>query len=321
MQVPNTLLNNTVADADEVMANFNFLSLLVTGLPRGTMLNGKLSVTDTGSGLQVGLKTFAGTDPTTADPVYVRIGDTWRSVTAALTRTLADGTNWMNAGSAELATKEIDYFVYAVWDSNSSAVGLSFARIPSANLVSDFSATTTNEKYCAGQSDFTATDEVEVAGRFAATLSAGAGYTWSVPTYTAINLIQRPIYETRFLTATSANPTNCTVVTRYKVSNNEVFCEMRGTMTGTPSWATRPGLPFSVGASVLSGDTDYSACGVGGYLDNGTANVVDGLTPILGPSVSVLRIDGNATSAIVSATSPITWATNDVWYVRFTYEI
>ena len=33
-------------------------------------------------------------------------------------------------------------------------------------------------------------------GRFAATLSAGAGYTWSVPTYTASNLIQRPIFET-----------------------------------------------------------------------------------------------------------------------------
>ena len=34
---------------------------------------------------------------------------------------------------------------------------------------------------------------------FGATLSAGAGYTWSVPTFTVNNLIQRPIYETKEL--------------------------------------------------------------------------------------------------------------------------
>lgn len=167
-------------------------------VPRGYMINGKLSVTDA-SGITVALKTIAGNDPSETDPVFVRIGDTVYTIITALSRVLADGTNWFNSGSAELATKEIDYFAYLVWDSNSSAVGLTFARIPSANLISDFSATTTNEKYCAGQSDFTSTDEVEVIGRFAATLSAGAGYTWSVPTFTAINLIQRPIYETRWL--------------------------------------------------------------------------------------------------------------------------
>lgn len=168
-------------------------------VPRGYMINGKLSVTDA-AGITVALKTLAGADPSETDPVFVRIGDTTYTITSALSRVLADGTNWFNSGSAELATKEVDYFAYLVWDSNSSAVGLTFARIPSANLISDFSATTTNEKYCAGQSDFTSTDEVEVIGRFAATLSAGAGYTWSVPTYTAENLIQRPIYETRDLT-------------------------------------------------------------------------------------------------------------------------
>lgn len=166
--------------------------------PRGFLLNGKFEVTDA-SGITVAIKTLAGTDPSSTNPVRIRIGDTVRSITSALSRVLADGTNWMNSGSAELATKEVDYFAYLVWDSNSSAVGLTFSRIPSANLISDFSATTTNEKYCAGQSDFTSTDEVEVIGRFAATLSAGAGYTWTVPTFTASNLIQRPIYETRWL--------------------------------------------------------------------------------------------------------------------------
>jgi len=106
--LPNTLLNNTIADADAVMANFNILALLA-GAPQGTMFNGKISVTDA-AGITVAIKTLAGTDPSATDPVYVRIGDTVRTISTALSFALADGTNWMNAGSAELATNEIDYF-------------------------------------------------------------------------------------------------------------------------------------------------------------------------------------------------------------------
>jgi hypothetical protein len=78
---------------------------------------------------------------------------------------------------------------------------IGFSRIPHACSYDDFSATTTNEKYCAISTitNASATDYYENIGRFGATLSAGAGYTWTVPTFTAKNLIQRPIYETRFL--------------------------------------------------------------------------------------------------------------------------
>ncbi len=167
--------------------------------PRGFLLNGKFVVTYTGSGINIAIKTSSGTDPTSTDVVYIRIGDKVRSITSALSRTILDGTSYGNAGSSELANKEIDWFLYTVWDSNSSSVNISPSRIPYGNLVSDFSATTTNEKHLIGYADYTPTDEVEVIGRFAATLSAGAGYTWSVPTFTAANLIQRPIYETRQL--------------------------------------------------------------------------------------------------------------------------
>lgn len=221
--------------------------------PRGFMINGKFTVTDTGSGITIALKTIAGTDPSASDPVYIRIGDTLRSVTSALSRVIADGTSWANAGSAELATKEIDWALYAVWDSNSSAVALSPSRIFHGNLVSDFSATTTNEKHLIGYSDYTATDEVEVIGRFAATLSAGAGYTWSLPTYDANNLIQRPIYETRLLTwvatyTCSGSMTFGTLTrdsTQYKVTGSHVqyFVNSIGTTGGVASnsiFATTP---------------------------------------------------------------------------------
>lgn len=234
---------------------------LTTNAPRGYLLNGKISVADT-AGITVSVKTLAGSDPSTTDPVYVRIGDTVRSITSALSRALADGTNWFNSGSSELATKEIDYFAYLVWDSNSSAVGLSFARIPGANLISDFSATTTNEKYCAGQSDFTSTDEVEVIGRFAATLSAGAGYTWSVPTYTSSNLIQRPIYETRWLdclptiaVSGGTAPTYSSSTYKYRVVYDRVHYTLnnRNTSGGTAGAGANAitwQLPFDPSATV-----------------------------------------------------------------------
>ena len=221
--------------------------------PRGFLLNGKFEVTDS-AGITVAIKTLAGTDPSSSNPVRIRIGDTVRSITSALSRSLADGTNWFNAGSAELATKEIDYFVYLVWDSNSSAVGLSYARIPSANLVSDFSATTTDEKYCAGYSDFTSTDEVEVIGRFAATLSAGVGYTWTVPTPTASNLIQRPIYETRWNLVKSVLAGFSAITSEtisYKVIGNAVFIESVGNLGGTSNATTFTlTLPFKAGSTV-----------------------------------------------------------------------
>lgn len=215
-------------------------TIIPQNAPQGFLINGKISVTDTGSGLTVAIKTLAGTDPSSTDPVYVRIGDTIRTISAALSVTKADGTNWCNAGSAELATKEIDYFVYLGYNATDGVV-IGFSRYPGANSYDDFSATTTNEKYCAISTITTAaaTDYYEIIGRFAATLSAGAGYTWSVPTYTAKNLIQRPIYETRWLgwlptyTGFSSAPTG---TMKYKITADRMFMVMAD--SGTSNSAT-----------------------------------------------------------------------------------
>ena len=197
------------------------------------MHNGRIVPSVSSDDLVVALKTLAGTDATALNPITVRINNTVHTITSALSLTLADGTNWFNAGSAELATKEIDYFVYLGYNATDGVV-LGLARIPYAGIYSDFSTTATDADY-AGISTITnaaASDSYTVVGRLAATLSAGAGYTWTVPTYTNANLIQRPIYETRKLqyvpTITAAGSmtiSSSTGTYYYIIKNNEIFIE------------------------------------------------------------------------------------------------
>jgi hypothetical protein len=224
--------------------------------PQGFLINGKIVVTDA-AGITVAIKGLDGNDPSATNPVYCRIGDTVRAITSALSVAKADGTNWFNAGSAELATKEIDYFVYLGYNATDGVV-IGFSRIPYANSYDDFSATTTNEKYCAIStiSNAAATDYYENIGRFAATLSAGAGYTWTVPTFTAKNLIQRPIYETRVadwqpVYTGSESLTYTSVDTRrakYKIvgKNLNVWFYAVGTTGGTTNTEIRVTLPITV---------------------------------------------------------------------------
>jgi hypothetical protein len=210
--------------------------------PQGYMFNGKISVTDV-AGITVSIKTLAGTDPSVTDPVWVRIGDTMRAITSALSVAKADGTNWFNAGSSELATKEIDYFVYLGYNATDGVV-IGFSRVPYARRYADFSATTTANDYAAIStiSNAASTDYYENIGRFAATLSAGAGYTWSVPTYTADNLVQRPCFETRQLDYTptfggfSSSPTISFAV--YKFVMRSMYISFEPSANGTSNATT-----------------------------------------------------------------------------------
>lgn len=283
--------------------------------PQGHLINGKIAVTDA-AGITVAIKTLAGNDPSETDPVFVRIGDTVHMLTAALSVAKADGTNWCNAGSAELATQEVDYFVYLGYNATDGVV-IGFSRFPGANSYDDFSATSTNEKYCAISTITTAaaTDYYEVIGRFAATLSAGAGYTWSVPTYTAKNLIQRPIYETRFLLATmvltgfsSALQTSIA----YKISGRSITLfgvspgYIGGTSNATGFTAT---LPFSSGATTYFEGVPLRV------QDNGADQTGAGLARIAASS---------ATMTLYKTLLQGTWtATNGKYFymLPITYEI
>jgi hypothetical protein len=221
--------------------------------PQGFLINGKIVPSVAANDLTVAIKGMDGNNPSASNPVYCRIGDTVRTITAALSVTKNDGTNWFNSGSAELATKEVDYFVYLGYNATDGVV-IGFARIPYANRYDGFSATSTNERYCAISTitNAAAGDYYEVIGRFAATLSAGAGYTWTVPTFTALNLIQRPIYNTRYLTY-APTTTGGTSITgdpgRYMLRDNQCSLSIPnidGTSNATTKTVT---LPISTGAS------------------------------------------------------------------------
>lgn len=238
-----------------------------------TLLNGQIVPSVAANDLTVALKGMDGNDPSASNPVYVRLGNTVRTITSALSVTTNDGTNWFNAGSAEHATKEIDYFVYLGYNATDGVV-IGFSRIPYAKEYDDFSTTSTNERYCAISTitNAAAGDDYEVIGRFAATLSAGAGYTWTVPTFTNKNLIQQPIYHTRWLSwvpvGSASGSMGFTVtsvqIARYAIQGHTIFLEFGvvGTTSGTASNVIYFTLP-------LAADTDLS-----GAADSGVPAVV-----------------------------------------------
>ena len=250
-------LNNNLSDlanATTARQNIGLGGLAILNYenpPQGYMINGRIDVTVASSDLTVAIKTLSGNNPSTSEPVYVRIGDSVRSITSALSVTRNDGTNWFNSWSAELATLEVDYFVYLGYNATDGVV-IGFSRLPFARRYGDFSATTTNERHCAISTitNATSTDYYENIGRFSATLSAGAGYTWTVPTFTALNLIQRPTYETRLLTYAptivwySANPTS--TYYRYKIVGNTLYVKVREGTNGTSNATTTTyTMPFT----------------------------------------------------------------------------
>jgi hypothetical protein len=261
---------------DHLAAHVNALQLaadVLSGAPQGTMFNGKLSVSVASNDITVAIKTLAGTDPSTSDPVVFRIGNTLRLLTSALSVTKADGTNWFGSGGTDFATLEIDYFAYIIWDTVAAPdeLDIGFARIPFGRIGSDFSATSTNEMFMATSNGttLTANEEVEVIGRFNAILSGTAAFNWSIPATPIV--INRPIYNTRRLTwaptlaGYSANPT--TTAYEYIIDNNMQKIYIREGTNGTSN-ATNLTVTSPFNASTV---TNGAWIGIGAGFDNGAA--------------------------------------------------
>jgi hypothetical protein len=235
----------------------------------------KISPTVVANDLVLTITHMDGTTPSVSRPLNFIINSTVRACTAALSVTKADATNWANLGSAELATKEADLFTYVVWNTNLGAVDVLWSRVPYANIYSEFSATTTDEKYGAINATAPAsTDNVVNIGRFACTLSAGAGYTFSVPTFTSVNLVQRPTFETRLLsyipTITNVTLGNGTKTGVYFVSNylqKFWFSLTLGSTTSFASTYVAISVPFTP-----TGHEAYDPVGSGFLFDTGTAS-------------------------------------------------
>jgi hypothetical protein len=224
--------------------------VMPTGARNQGLINGKIVPTVASNNLTLAVKTLSDTDPSATNPVGIWIGGQLRWITSSLSISANAGTNWFNSGSAELATREIDYFAYIGYNAT-DGITLGYARIPYAKLYSDFNTTTTNERYAriSTITNATAGDNYVNIGRFAATLSATASFNWSIPTFTNANLIQEPIYETRWLTWTPTL-TGFSVlpggnIVNYKITDSSIDLIIRnsgafGTSNATTLTATAP---------------------------------------------------------------------------------
>lgn len=302
-------------------------------LPEGHMVNGKISVTVATNNITVALKTKSGGNPSATDPVSVWINGSFRTCTAALSVTKNAGTNWFNAGAAEFATLEQDYFVYLIWNTTPATdiMDIGFARIPYGAVYSDFSGTTTNEKYLAygNGSAPTSTDDCVVIGRFAATLSASASYNWSVPTFTSSNLIQSPIYTSRVL---SYVPTWASTGTAVALGN--------GTLIGRYRWIERSielvGITLIAGTTTTYGTTQYSFVlpftpstvatfrhiFYGYVYDNSTTTMyIANGNNVAGGANTITAMQTHGNTAVVSSTVPMTFATSDQIVMKGIYPV
>jgi hypothetical protein len=295
------------------------------------MSNGKIAVSVASNNITLALKTLAGADPSAGSPVTIVLNGVSYSVTAALSVTKNAGTNWFNAGEAELATQAIDYFAYLGYNATDGVV-IGFARIPSAKDYADFSVTTNNGKYCAISTitHAAATDPYAVIGRFEATNSGSSSYNWSVPTYTPKNLIQRPIWNARETWLTAAlNPINITigngtVSRKYQVTESEIIESITFTMGSTSSMGSAPNWNTIFQSTIGGFGTNSPVLGYGYVLKYTVASYP---SQPLGQGVSslvlypeVFNVSGsNIIHSFLSSTIPFTWAANDQFEYVYRY--
>ncbi len=276
-------------------------------LPDGFMINGVISVTVATNNITVALKTRSGGNPSATDPVSIWINGSFRRCTAALSVTKNAGTNWFNAGAAELATLEQDYFAYLIWNTTPATdiMDIGFARAPYFTVYSEASGTTTSEKYLANGNGSapTSTDSCVVIGRFAATLSASASYNWSVPTYTNTNLIQYPIYNTRVLTYAptiagfSANPS--TTVYRYQIKYDRLRVDLNQGVNGTSNATT---FTMTAPMAHVTLANSFTAVACYGPVDNGTVQTTPAFAS-LASGASTINVYKNADAGTTAWTN------------------
>lgn len=236
--------------------------------------------------LTLAIKARDGNDFSATNSGKMRIGNTLYGPVGSISFTKNAGTNWCNAGSAETAAKDIDFFVYAIGETGGSAgLKFGFSRLPYGKTMADFSNTSTNEKYIASNiTNFNAADAVTNIGRFRAQLSATAAFNWSIPSPLVVN---RPIYETDWLQFTSiitygggtTSPTSLTINTaHYRIRGKDaaiaiVATLVRGTGNRTTAIFTVPFTEAQI--SPIDGMDSVTAAGlIGGaaiYIQTSSA--------------------------------------------------
>ena len=267
--------NKTTSDVKTTL-NIDTLELQ-TKIRNAGLINGFIRVTVASNNITVAISTSptSQVDPTASNPVYVFINGVLRSITSALSCNANAGFNLFNSGSSELANREIDYFVYIGNRTSDNTLFLGFSRIPYARIITDFSDAGNNERYVrfgdGSLNPSTVIGAIANIGRFAATLSASPSHNWSVPTFTNANLIQEPIYETRWLDFTSrVYGTGGSLGAgnfaynraRYRVNMYDVHLDIDITFNNLGSWTgnVRVAVPWvSVDSKFITGGLTQTA--------------------------------------------------------------
>lgn len=235
------------------------------------LTNYQISPTITSSNLTVALKNQDGSNPSTSEPVTLKIHNTVRSVTGALSVTVNAGTDTFNSGDPMLAAKTVDYFVYLAYDSADAVTAIGFSRIPYVRDVTGFSGTATAETYCAWSSAPGSGDYCELIGRFSAVMSASPGYTWSDVT----DIVHRPIFTTKWLTWTPYSGTAASHgfsavpasgLYAYRIEGETMTIVHRDAANGTSN-ATSFAVNAPMNAATI---TDLLVSAIGARVDNGT---------------------------------------------------
>ncbi len=264
---PTTLTIGDIADGQGVKRDgTNLIGYDIGGGGgAGWMADGQIVTSASSGSLVVALKHISGNDPSSGSPVTARIGNVNHIIESALSVTIRPGTSWFNVGSYEHNAQDIDFFARLGYNAT-DGVTLGVSRIPYGGLYSDFSATSTNEKYCkiSNIAHASANDPYENIGRFNATLSGSAtSYLWTIPATSIV--INRPIYETRLLTyspsySANASMTYTSVTTnlaKYQIIGGSItiYIGFYGTTGGTLNnilYFTHPFTPNSLGVNPLA---------------------------------------------------------------------
>lgn len=256
-------------------------------MPVGSFIPGfyKIAPSVASNNLTLALQHLDGSDPSTTNPLGFKIGNSWQLVTAALSTTKAAGTNWCNLGAFELAANTHDVFAYLIQETGAAAgTKIGFARHPYGKTMADFNSTTTNEKHIAGNwTNLNATDEVALIGRFAAQLSAGASYNWSIPSALVLSYpIHKTEWRTWVPTGTLSGAMTYLITSRdkaeYMIDWNEAAYEVKvaGTTGGSANDSLNISTPFGAtnGSHLIprpayytdGGDVLTGHCNVGSNL-------------------------------------------------------
>jgi hypothetical protein len=253
----------SISDNSQLM---NAIGLLGRG-----MCNGKIVPSVAGNNLTVAIKTLNGNDPSTTNPVYVRIGDYLRKISAALYITVTGGTNnWHRISHT------YDLFVYLGWSSTNQRVEISlcpqptYRAYPAANPAAPETRRLMSASGSNSAASFIVNDLMQVCGRIDSVVESAANNFTSV---TTSNVISYPIYHTNYLSspevpvktnAADTTPVFSTNTCYYYLNDKRCHVEFSFKSDGGADGAGVAGLlgmntPFLMSTSIIE---LYISCGL-----------------------------------------------------------